>query len=143
MDGSFDLRPVAVPCAGKLQPEHLLKAFEAGADLVCILPCEEGNCHYLEGSRRANRRIEYVRKMLDEVGLDGRRLLAFPLPGSAREDLALGAGAAPEDPASRREDVSRRLAAVSEEITNAIRTLGPSPLRRIRPIHDSMKREST
>ena len=88
----FPAHEVVVPCTGKLQPEHLLKAFEAGADLVCIIACAEENCHYLEGSRRAKRRVEYVRSLLDELGIGGERLMIFHLPGSAREDMAAGCG---------------------------------------------------
>jgi coenzyme F420-reducing hydrogenase delta subunit len=77
---------IAVPCAGKLQPEHLLKAFENGADAVCVLACEDDNCCYLEGSQRLDRRAEYVRGLLEEVGLGGERLMVFHLGGSARED---------------------------------------------------------
>jgi coenzyme F420-reducing hydrogenase delta subunit len=88
----FQAHKILVPCAGKLQPEHLLKAFEAGTDLVCVLACAEDNCHYLEGSRRAVRRIEHLRSLLDEVGIGGERLLAFHLPGSAKEDVARAGG---------------------------------------------------
>jgi coenzyme F420-reducing hydrogenase delta subunit len=66
---------IAVPCSGKLQPEHLLKAFEAGADLVVVLTCPEGECRYLEGRRRIERRLDYVRGLLDEIGLGGKRLV--------------------------------------------------------------------
>ncbi|MGA2501350.1 MAG: hydrogenase iron-sulfur subunit, partial [Tepidisphaeraceae bacterium] len=60
---------VIVPCAGRLQPEHLLRIFEAGTDLLCVVACEEDNCHNLEGSCRATRRVRYVQGMLDEIGL--------------------------------------------------------------------------
>ncbi len=69
------LRHIPVPCSGKLQPEHLLKAFEAGADLVVVLTCRDRDCHYLEGRRRIERRVDYVRGLLDQIGLSGRRLV--------------------------------------------------------------------
>lgn len=71
----FATNTIRVPCSGKLQPEHLLKAFEAGADLVLVLTCRDGDCRYLEGRRRVERRVEYVRGLLDEIGLGGERLL--------------------------------------------------------------------
>lgn len=52
----------------------LLKAFEAGADAVIVLACPEGVCHYLEGNLRARKRVENVKRLLDEIGFDGRRL---------------------------------------------------------------------
>jgi len=79
----FAIRKVRVPCSGKLQPEHLLKAFEAGADLVVVLTCPNGECRYLEGRRRIERRVEYVRGLLDEIGIGGKRLLLLDRPDDA------------------------------------------------------------
>jgi len=62
------LRHIAVPCVGKLQPEHLLKACEQGADLVLILTCPSGECRYLEGEHRIERRAEFVNGLLREIG---------------------------------------------------------------------------
>jgi F420-non-reducing hydrogenase iron-sulfur subunit len=126
----FPVHDVCVPCSGKLQPEHLLKAFEAGADLVCVVVCDEANCHYLEGSRRAKRRIEYVRGLLDELGLGGERLLLFHLPGSAREDMSLGCGCVVDGTVESSDAVAKRLTALSDEIADRLRRLGASPLRR-------------
>ena len=69
------VKRVRVPCSGKLQPEHLLKAFEGGADIVVILTCRDGDCRYLEGRKRIERRLDYVRGLLDEIGLGGNRLV--------------------------------------------------------------------
>jgi F420-non-reducing hydrogenase iron-sulfur subunit len=54
----FPVREVLVSCTGRLQPEHVLKAFESGANLVCAVACQEDNCHYLEGSTRCARRVD-------------------------------------------------------------------------------------
>jgi len=78
------LRHIPVPCSGKLQPEHLLKAFETGADLVVVLACSDGDCRYLEGRRRIERRLDYVRGLLDEIGLGGERLVLLDRPGDSR-----------------------------------------------------------
>jgi coenzyme F420-reducing hydrogenase delta subunit len=122
----FRVHEVPVPCTGKLQPEHLLKAFEAGTDAVCVLACDAGNCHYLEGSRRVQRRVEYVRGILDEVGLGGERLLLYHLPGSAKEDAALGCGA--KSGARNEEEAAGRLKGVAAEIAGKLKALGRSPL---------------
>ncbi len=120
---------IVVPCTGKLQPEHLLKAFEAGADLVCVIACAEANCHYLEGSRRAKRRLDYVRALLDELGLGGERLLMFHLPGSAQEDMAAGCGECPASGDAREGQAAALLAAIAKEIAAKLEALGASPLR--------------
>jgi F420-non-reducing hydrogenase iron-sulfur subunit len=83
-------RQILLPCAGRLQPEHVLKALESGADVVCAIGCQEENCHYLEGSGRCARRLDHVRSLLQEIGLGGERLLFFALPGSDRRDPGLG-----------------------------------------------------
>jgi len=89
----FPIQEVPVPCAGRLQPEHFLKALEDGADAVGVICCEPGNCHHLEGNRRCQRRLEYVGGLVEAAGLGQDRLMLFHLPGSAAEDMALGAGA--------------------------------------------------
>ncbi len=53
---------------------HLLKAFESGSDAVVLLVCPEGQCHYVQGNVRAAKRVARVKKLIDEIGLDGRRL---------------------------------------------------------------------
>jgi coenzyme F420-reducing hydrogenase delta subunit len=124
----FRVNEVMVPCTGKLQPEHLLKAFEAGADVVCVVACAEDNCHYLQGCQRVKRRVEYVKNLLDQVGLDGERLLLFHLPGSAREDMAMGCGHDSRTDVTREQRLGEPLTTLCEEMARKLRTLGPSPL---------------
>jgi coenzyme F420-reducing hydrogenase delta subunit len=125
----FAVKNVPVPCTGKLQPEHLLKAFEQGADAVCVIACEAGNCHHLEGSLRAERRVEYVRQLLAGMGLGPERLMMFHLPGSARQDMALGSGDADgqDDPTS--EELTQRVRAIRDEVVARLESLAPNPLR--------------
>jgi coenzyme F420-reducing hydrogenase delta subunit len=113
-----------VPCTGRLQPEHILKAFESGSDLVCAIACQEDNCHYLEGSKRCARRVDYLRSILQEVGLSGERLMLFSLPGTAAEDMALAAGR----PARTCADLDAQLAAVRDQVMQVLEDLPPSPL---------------
>jgi coenzyme F420-reducing hydrogenase delta subunit len=124
------MHEVVVPCTGRLQPEHLLKAFEAGARAVCVIACAGDNCHYLEGSRRAERRVQYVRELLDEVGLSSERLMLFHLPGSAREDMTLGC--APSEGSAgtqlNQEELGSRLAATCEKVMAKLDALEPNPL---------------
>jgi coenzyme F420-reducing hydrogenase delta subunit len=129
----FSAEEIVVPCTGKLQPEHFLKAFEAGADMVCIVACEDANCHYLEGSKRAHRRFDYVRGMLNELGLGGERLQLFYLPGSAKEDMALGSGGAQTNGAHLNVKVAGRLSEIAAEIAARLKALGASPLREKSP----------
>jgi len=125
-DWPVSVREVPVPCTGRIQPEHVLKAFESGARLVCAIACQEDNCHYLEGSVRCARRVDYLRGILDEVGLGSERLLLFHLPGTAAEDTALGAGRAVPVCAADAGDAA--IAAIRDEVLRALDSLTPTPL---------------
>jgi F420-non-reducing hydrogenase iron-sulfur subunit len=124
------VKEVVVPCTGRIQPEHLLRAFEAGAEMVCVIACEEDDCHYLEGSCRAARRCEYVGGLLEEIGLGRERLALFHLPGSARKDMAAGAAGDPTDKSLSisEEELSRRVGAMAEDVAQRLRTLPPNPM---------------
>lgn len=122
----FPVHEFAVPCAGRLQPEHLLKALEDGADVIAVICCEDGNCHHSEGNRRCQRRLGYVRELIEQIGLGQERLLLFQLPGSAAEDMAMGIGVtAMADPS-----LPQKIAAVRDAFVAQVATLSPNPLRR-------------
>jgi len=118
---------VALPCTGRLQPEHLLKAFEAGADAVCVITCAGDNCHYLEGSRRAERRAEHVRQLLNEIGLGGQRLLVFHLAAAGQEEATLGRP--PKDPSPSKQLTQESLAEIFEMVMAGLGAMQPNPLR--------------
>jgi nicotinamide mononucleotide adenylyltransferase len=120
------VRQALVSCTGRLQPEHVLKAFEAGSEAVCMVACQDDNCHHLEGSKRCARRVAYIRSLLDEIGLGGERLLLFHLPGTAAEDMALAYGRTVEAPAPA--DVDAQAAAIRESVLRTLRDLPPNPL---------------
>ncbi len=68
---------IKMACSSMTKDIHLLKAFEAGADAVLVLVCPETACRYAEGSIRAKKRVEYVKTILDEIGIDSGRLNIF------------------------------------------------------------------
>jgi coenzyme F420-reducing hydrogenase delta subunit len=99
---------VRVPCTGRVDIIHMLKAFEHGADGVCVIGCMEGDCHYLIGNLRAGKRVEHVKRLLDECGIGGERVAMFNV--SAAE--------------------GQRFAQVAREMAERISSLGPSPLNK-------------
>jgi coenzyme F420-reducing hydrogenase delta subunit len=101
------IRMVKLPCTGKLEVIHLLRALEAGADGVYAAGCLEGECHYLKGNLWARKRVEYVKTLLPEVGLEPERVEMYNMSS------AMGA----------------KFAEVATEFTERIRQLGPNPLR--------------
>jgi F420-non-reducing hydrogenase iron-sulfur subunit len=96
------------PCTGKVDVEHILKAFEEGADGVYIVACPIGNCHHVHGNVRATRRLDYARELLEEVGIEGERVGIFYMSGSQ----------------------AHAFASAARQMTERIRRLGPSPLKR-------------
>jgi coenzyme F420-reducing hydrogenase delta subunit len=116
---------VLVACTGRLQPEHVLKAFESGADLVLTISCDKDECRYLQGSERWTRRAEYVQTILDEVGLGGTRLRVFHMPSTAAANT-VASGGQPE--AVGEEAVDVRVAAIRQAVSQALDGLAPNPL---------------
>jgi coenzyme F420-reducing hydrogenase delta subunit len=73
-----------LPCSGRIEPLHFMRAFEAGADLVYLITCPEKVCRYQHGNTRAGKRLNYTRNLIREIGLDPERLILVttrpPLP---------------------------------------------------------------
>ena len=74
---AFEPTFVKLPCSSMVKDVFLLRAFENGADAVVVLVCPEGACRYVEGNLRAKKRVGWVKNLLDDIGLDGRRLSLF------------------------------------------------------------------
>ncbi len=68
------VRPLRVPCTGRIDPLLVVKAFEQGADGVIVSGCHPGDCHYVQGNMVARRRFAALRALLEFLGLDVRRL---------------------------------------------------------------------
>lgn len=71
----------AVPCGGRIDPRYILKAFESGADAVCVLTCPVGSCRLMEGNLRATCRVGLAKEFLAEAGLDAG-CVQFFMPSS-------------------------------------------------------------
>jgi hypothetical protein len=70
--------------------------------------------------------VDYVRGILDEIGLGGERLMLCHLPGTAAEDLA--AGARRPLSAYDAEAGAAATAAVRAAVISTLETLTPTPL---------------
>jgi F420-non-reducing hydrogenase iron-sulfur subunit len=67
--------PVIVPCTGRVTPSMILSAFLNGADGVLIGGCHTPNdCHYVAGNFKAFKRVQLVKKLLEEIGVEPERL---------------------------------------------------------------------
>lgn len=101
------IKIVSLPCTGKVDIIHLLKAFEKGADGVCIVGCLEGECRFTKGNLMARKRVEQTQKILEAVGIGGERVRMYNLSSS-------------EAP---------RFVAIAKEMTEKISALGPNPIK--------------
>jgi F420-non-reducing hydrogenase iron-sulfur subunit len=63
-----------VMCSSRVDPQHILYAFKEGADGVFLGGCHPGDCHYVEGNYKTLRRITLFKPMLQDLGIDPKRL---------------------------------------------------------------------
>ncbi len=79
------VRLYPMPCAGRVEVSHLLMALEGFADMVYVLACPDGACQYLQGNRRAAKRVERARYLIRGIGLEtGRMGIVFRPRGDKR-----------------------------------------------------------
>jgi F420-non-reducing hydrogenase iron-sulfur subunit len=75
--GDYEIQGIKMPCSSISREIFLLRAFEAGADAVVVLVCPVNACRYVQGNIRTAKRVSRIKKLLDEIGIDGRRLNMF------------------------------------------------------------------
>jgi F420-non-reducing hydrogenase iron-sulfur subunit len=102
-----NLRIIRVMCSGRVDPAFVLEAFRSGADGVLIAGCHPGDCHYIAGNYKAQRRGILLKKLLEQFGMEPQRLRI--------EFVSASEGA--------------KFAAVVKEMVEDIKKLGPSPLK--------------
>ena len=73
----YNVRIIRVPCSGYVDPIYIVRAFQLGADGVFVGGCLEGTCHYIDGNIKARKRVEFLKRTLDAIGLGGDRLELF------------------------------------------------------------------
>ncbi len=94
-----------MPCSGRVEPVHLLRALEEFADAAYVIACPDGACRNFEGNLRAKKRIERTKSIIESIGLE-------------RERVGLMV-CSKENP--------RPLAVLAREIMDRVLSLGPSP----------------
>lgn len=107
IQSSPSLRSVRVMCTGRVDPSFVFKAFASGADGVLLAGCHPGDCHYAEGNYKCLRRSLLTRQVLEQFGVDGRRLRIEWISAAEAE----------------------KFGKVSKEMEEEIRALGPLELK--------------
>jgi F420-non-reducing hydrogenase iron-sulfur subunit len=103
-----EIRIMLVPCTGRVDILHILRAFELGFDAVFVSGCHLGDCHYLSGNTRAVKRVAKVKQELAVMGIEPERLEMFHVSSG-------------EGP---------KFAAVCREMFDRAIKLGPNPVKR-------------
>lgn len=104
---SPNLRIIRTMCSGRVDPSFIIKAFQLGADGVLIAGCHFGDCHYIEGNFKTMRRVEMLKLLLPEFGINPERLRLEWISASEAE----------------------KFARISFEFTDQIKSLGPLKLK--------------
>jgi F420-non-reducing hydrogenase iron-sulfur subunit len=102
-----NVKIIQVPCSGRVDILHLLRAIEDGADGVYVAGCLEGECHYISGNLKAKKRVQYVKKVLEEIDVEPGRVEMF--------NLSSGEGP--------------KFTQIAKEMVERIKALGPSPVK--------------
>jgi F420-non-reducing hydrogenase iron-sulfur subunit len=68
------LKLFPIPCSGRLDPLHLLKALEEFAEAAYVIACPEGSCRYFEGNFRATKRVDMAAQTIAQIGLEKERV---------------------------------------------------------------------
>jgi F420-non-reducing hydrogenase iron-sulfur subunit len=100
------LKLFPIPCTGRLEPLHLLRALEEFADAAYVIACPGGACRYFEGNLRARKRVGVAGDLISAIGLERERVGLV-----ANED---------GDP--------KPLATLAREVMDRVALLEPSPV---------------
>jgi F420-non-reducing hydrogenase iron-sulfur subunit len=96
-------------CSGRVDPVFILEALKKGADGVLVAGCHPGDCHYQSGNYKANRRIKLLKKLLDEMAVDPRRVRFEYVSASE----------------------GQKFATIVTEFVDELKKMGPNPLKEV------------
>jgi len=102
------VRIIRTPCTGRLEVEYYLRAIENGADGILIAGCLEGGCHFIDGNLYAKKRVNAIRNMLEECGIEKERLRMVNISAA----------------------MAKNLVDVINEMVGTIKQLGPNPINK-------------
>ena len=103
----MNIKIIKLPCTGKVDIIHLLRAFEKGADGAYVVGCLEGACQFTSGNIRARKRVERAQEILEGIGIGGERVQMYNLSSS-------------EAPL---------FVQIAKEMTDKIMEMGPNPIK--------------
>ncbi|MBC7262517.1 MAG: hydrogenase iron-sulfur subunit [Chloroflexi bacterium] len=69
-----NVRVIVLPCSGRVDPIFILLALKSGVDGVLVAGCQPGQCHYKQGTRIAQGRMQVLQQILKQMGIDSGRV---------------------------------------------------------------------
>ena len=78
-------RVIRIRCASSVNTALLFEMLRMGIDGVLVAGCPERSCHHLWGNFVTDKRLTLARSLLEQLGLDGRRL-RFEYIGAPQQD---------------------------------------------------------
>jgi coenzyme F420-reducing hydrogenase delta subunit/ferredoxin len=74
LDGKLspNIRAIDLPCAGRVDPLHILEAFQRGAEGVLIAACPEGDCKQEKVSGKTSHSVAALKERLKQIGFQDR-----------------------------------------------------------------------
>lgn len=67
-------RVIRTMCSSRIDPELILEAFKKGAWGVLVAGCHPGDCHYVNGNYKTQRRVALLKNLLHELGIEPKRV---------------------------------------------------------------------
>jgi len=100
-------RIIRTMCSGRIDPAFVLEALRDGADGVIVTGCHPGDCHYVKGNFRAEKRFNFLKMALKQLGVEEDIVRLACISAGEGEKFSL----------------------LVRDMTDKVRELGPSPFR--------------
>lgn len=111
MQYPHNVKIIRVMCSGRVEPSFVIDAIEKGVDGVLVAGCHIGDCHYVSGNQKAEKRANMITELLDVLGVGSDR---FRLEWISASEAS-------------------KFAQTMNEFTEHIAQLGPNPLKFVEP----------
>jgi len=100
-------RVIRTMCSGRIDPLFVLEALRDGADGVIVTGCHPGDCHYVKGNFRAEKRFQFLKMALKKVGVEEDRVRLAWISAGEGEKFSL----------------------LVSDMVKKVKELGPSPFK--------------
>lgn len=83
-----NVKMVRVTCSARVERDLILEAIQNRIDGIIVLACNIGNCHYMDGNKRAKIRVESTARFVRNIGVNPDRIQFQEIRASEADKLA-------------------------------------------------------